>query len=57
MIKVNCDYNIKEDIGFILETEKINCIDLSERTKISRTTLDGIQKKAMQELMFMKNSI
>ena len=45
MIKVDCDYNIKEDIGFILETEKINSIELSERTKVSRTTLDGIQKK------------
>ena len=22
MIKIECDYNIKEDIGFILETEK-----------------------------------
>lgn len=45
MIKVDCDYNIKEDIGFILEAEKINTIELSERTKVSRTTLDGIQKK------------
>lgn len=45
MIKVDCDYNIKEDIGFILETEKINSIELSERTKVSRTTLDGIGKK------------
>ena len=45
MIKVDCDYNIKEDIGFILETEKINSIELSERTKVSRTTLDGIEKK------------
>ena len=44
MIKVDCDYNIKEDIGFILETEKINSIELSERTKVSRTTLDGIEK-------------
>ena len=45
MIRVDCEYNIKEDIGFILETEKINSIELSERTKISRTTLDVIQKK------------
>ena len=45
MIKVDCDYNIKEDIGFILEAEKINNIELSERTKVSRTTLDGIEKK------------
>ena len=45
MIKVNCDYNIKEDIGFILESEKMNCSELSERTKVSRTTLDGIAKQ------------
>ena len=45
MIRVDCEYNIKEDIGFLLETEKINSIELSERTKISRTTLDVIQKK------------
>ena len=45
MIKVDCDYNIKEDIGFILESEKINNIELSERTKVSRTTLDVIEKQ------------
>ena len=45
MIKVDCDYNIKEDIGFILEAEKINNIELSERTKVSRTTLDAIEKQ------------
>lgn len=31
MIRVDCDYNIKEDIGFILESEKINNIELSEQ--------------------------
>lgn len=45
MIKVECDYNIKEDIGFILESEKINSTELSEKTKVSRTTLDGIEKQ------------
>ena len=45
MIKVDCDYNIKEDIGFILESEKINNMELSERTKVSRTTLDVIEKQ------------
>ena len=24
MINIGCEYNIKEDIGFILETERIN---------------------------------
>ncbi len=33
MIKVACDYNIKEDIGFILESEKINNIEFAERAK------------------------
>lgn len=45
MINIGCEYNIKEDIGFILETERINSTELSERTKVSRTTLDGIQKR------------
>lgn len=45
MIKVDCDYNIREDIGFILESEKINNIELSERAKVSRTTLDAIEKQ------------
>ena len=45
MIKVDCDYNIKEDIGFILESEKINSTELSERTKVSRVTLDSIGKQ------------
>lgn len=44
MIKVECGYNIKEDIGFILETEKINYAELAERTKISRVTLNEIMK-------------
>mgnify|MGYP000540128707 FL=1 len=30
MIKVACDYNIKEDIGFILESEKINNIEFND---------------------------
>ena len=45
MIKVNCEYKVKEDIGFIIEAEKINKLELSEATKISRTTLDSIEKK------------
>ena len=45
MIEVKCEYQIKEDIGFILEAERINDAELAERTKISRTTLDGIVKR------------
>ena len=47
MIKVACDYNIKGDIGFILESEKINNIEFAERAKVSRTTLEGIVKKGI----------
>lgn len=46
MIKVDCDYNVRDDIEFILESEKINHIELSEKTKVSRTTLDGIAKNS-----------
>lgn len=45
MIKVNCDYNIREDIGFILEAEKMNSIEFSKMTKVSRVTLDAIEKR------------
>ena len=44
MIQINCDYNIIEDIVFILESEKMNTLELSEKTKVSRTTLEGIAK-------------
>lgn len=44
MIRIDCDYNIKEDIRFILETEKISSLELSEKTKVSRTTLNEIEK-------------
>ena len=44
-MKVDCEYKIKEDIGFILETEGLNQAELSEKTKISRTTLEEIKKK------------
>lgn len=44
MIKINCNYKIKEDIEFLLEAERINILELSERTKISRTTLNAILK-------------
>ncbi len=44
MINIDCEYKIKEDISFIIETEKINKIELSKRTGISRVTLDGIVK-------------
>jgi len=52
MIKIDCEYTIKDDIGFLLESEKINTLELSERTKVSRTTLDTITKtgKARDEV-------
>ena len=47
MIRVNCEYKIKEDIGFLLKAEKINILDLSEKTGISRTTLNAVGKKGI----------
>ena len=45
MFRVDCEYTVKDDVEFILEAEKINFRELSERTKISRTTLDEIMKR------------
>ena len=45
MIKINCDYKLKEDIGFIIEAERINKLELSEATGISRSTLNAIEKR------------
>lgn len=45
MVKVNCEYRIKEDIGFIIEAERINLLELSEATNISRSTLNAIEKR------------
>lgn len=44
MIKVDCEYIIREDIQFISEAERINKSELSSRTGISRTTLEEIAK-------------
>ena len=44
MIKIECSYRIREDIEFILDAERMNQSELAEKTKISRTTLDGIFK-------------
>ncbi len=42
MIKVECTYNIKRDLEFILEAEHIDLLELSERAKISRVTINAI---------------
>lgn len=47
MVKVNCDYKIKEDIAFMIEAEKINLLELSESTGISRSTLNAIEKRGI----------
>ena len=39
MITVNCEYRIKEDIGFIIEAEKINTLELSESTSVADTLI------------------
>ena len=47
MLKVYCEYSIREDIAFILDAERMNYSELAEKTKISRTTLDEIIKKGI----------
>ena len=44
MININCNYNIAEDIRFLMESEDINNTEFANRTKISRTTLIEILK-------------
>ena len=43
-MNIDCEYKIREDIGFIIEAEGINKLELSDATKISRSTLDSIEK-------------
>lgn len=57
MICVNCDYRLKDDIDFLLEAENINMLEFSKGTRVSRTTLDEIMKKTMQEEMYAKRYI
>ena len=45
MIKVNCEYDIKSDVGFIMEAEHMNVLEFSQKTNISRATLDEIIKR------------
>lgn len=44
MVKVDCNYRVHEDIKFIMECEKINRLELSQKTNVSRHTLDVIEK-------------
>ncbi|MCF0228317.1 MAG: DUF3990 domain-containing protein [Parasporobacterium sp.] len=44
MIKENCEYKIAEDIEFLMESDHINNVEFSDRTKVSRTTIIEIQK-------------
>lgn len=46
MIRIACEYNIKEDIEFILDSERMNYSALAEKTRISRYTLNEIMKNA-----------
>lgn len=45
MIQINCGYRVQDDIKFLLEAEKINSLELSEQTLISRTTIEEMLKK------------
>ena len=42
-IDIGCEYNIKNDISFMMEAEKINDEQFAEKTGISRVTLNNIK--------------
>jgi len=44
MIDINNNYCIANDVEFIMESENINSLEFSKKTKISRTTLSEILK-------------
>ena len=46
MIKFNSDYDIKGDIRFVMEAEKLNSAELSAKTKISE--LESDNKRLME---------
>lgn len=52
MICVDCDYPIKEDIKFLMDSENLSTLELSEKIQISRTTLEKIDKtgKAREDI-------
>ncbi len=41
-MKINCDYSVKEDLEFLMDSQGINVLELSEMTKISRTALNDV---------------
>ena len=55
MVKVNCEYKIKEDIGFFMEAERINKLELSDATKISRSTFEAIEKEELRRMRYVKS--
>lgn len=46
-MNINCEYKIGKDIGFFIEAEGMNKLELSKLTGISRSTLDSIEKKGI----------
>ncbi len=50
MITIDCEYRIKDDVLFMIEAEKINMLELSQRTQVSRTTLNSIIKSGKSQL-------
>lgn len=43
-MRINCNYTVKKDLDFVIETEKVNNLELSKLTNISRTEIDSIEK-------------
>ncbi len=45
MLKISLDYTVFNDIEFMLDSENINLLDFSDKSSISRTTLEEISKE------------
>jgi hypothetical protein len=44
-MRIDCEYRLKDDLDFFIEAERIDQIDLSRRSGVSRTVLDLIEKR------------
>lgn len=49
MITIDCEYKLKDVIEFILEASGLNSLELSEKTKVSRSTFSEISRTGKAE--------
>ena len=42
MIRVKCDYDLKGDVEFLMESDNVSVVEFAKMTKLSRTTVEEI---------------